>query len=48
MYQNLKRACRAIVFAHQAFCFVALSLSSPLCFRKVPKDSIENASVVFA
>ena len=34
MYQNLKRTCRAIVFVHKAFCFVALSL--PSRFRKVP------------
>ena len=36
MYQNLKRTCRVIVFAHKAFCVVALSSPSPWCFRKVP------------
>ena len=35
MYQNLKRTCRAIIFAHKAFCFVAMSLMSLSCFHKV-------------
>ena len=36
MYLNIKRTFRAIVFDHLAFYFVALSLPSPSCFRKVP------------
>ena len=39
MYQNVKRtcrACRAIVFAHQTYCFVASSLPSASSFRKLP------------
>ena len=49
MYENLKRTCRAIGFAYKAFCFVARSLSSPLCFRKVPivmKDSQEKTLAI--
>ena len=30
MYQNVKRTCRAIVFAHHTYCFAALSLPSSL------------------
>ena len=29
MYQNVKRTCRAIVFAHLTYCFAAFSLPSP-------------------
>ena len=39
MYQNVKRtcrACRAIVFADQTYCFVASSLPSASSFRKLP------------
>lgn len=40
MYQNAKRTCKAIVFAHQTYCFVAflLPLPSPSSFRKLPND----------
>ena len=33
MYQNVKRTCRAIVFAHLTYCFAALSL--PLSLIKL-------------
>ena len=36
MYQNLKSTCRAIVFAQEAFCSVAMSLPLPSRFRRVP------------
>ena len=36
MYQNVKRTCRAIVFAHYTYCFVALSLPSPSSLLKLP------------
>ena len=36
MYQNVKRMCRAIVFAPSTYCFVALSLSSPSSLLKLP------------
>ena len=42
MYQNVKRmcrACRAIVFAHLTYCFVASSLPSASSFRKLPNIS---------
>ena len=42
MYQNVKRtcrACRAIVFSHKTYCFVASSLLSASSFRKL---SISN------
>ena len=35
MYQNVKRTCRAIVFAHQTYCFAALSLPSPSSLIKL-------------
>ena len=38
MHQNVKRTCRAIVFAHQAYCFAVLSLPSPLSLLKLPND----------
>ena len=39
MYQNVKRKCRAIVFAHQAYCFAALSLPSPLLKLPIGKKT---------
>ena len=36
MYQNVKRMCRAIVFAHEAHSFVAFSLPAPSSFLKLP------------
>ena len=52
MYQNLKRtcrACRAIVFAHKTYCFVASSLLSALLFRKLSNVGGRRlCSVVFA
>ena len=36
MYQNVKRTCRAIVFTHQAHCFVAFSLPLPSSLLKLP------------
>ena len=35
MYQNVKRTCRAIVFAHLTYCFATLSLPSPLSLLKL-------------
>ena len=40
MYQNVKRTCRAIVFAHQVYCFAALSLPSPLSLLKLPNVAV--------
>ena len=39
MYQNVKRTCRAIVFAHLTYCFAALSLPSPSSLLKLPIDA---------
>ena len=38
MYQNFKRTCRAIVFAHETHCFAALSLPSPSSLLKLPNE----------
>ena len=40
MYQNVKRMCRAIVFAHLTYCFAALSLPSPSSLLKLPNNRI--------
>ena len=40
MYQIVKRTCRAIVFAHKAYCFVALSLPLPSSFLKIPNSLV--------
>ena len=42
MYQNVKRTCRAIVFAHLTYCFVASSLSSASSFRKLPSKEFKK------
>ena len=42
MYQNVKRACRAIVFAHETYCFAALSLPSPSSLLKLPNHKHET------
>ena len=36
MYQNVKRTCRGVVFAHQSRCFVPFSLPSPSWLLKFP------------
>ena len=36
MYQNLKRTRKAIVLAHQTYCFVAFSLPLPSSLLKFP------------
>ena len=43
MYQNVKRTCRAIVFAHQVYCFAALSLPLPSSLLKLPNTSYDYA-----
>ena len=43
MYTNVKRTCRAIVFAHQTYCFVAWSLPSASSFRKLPNRELKHA-----
>ena len=42
MYQNVKRTRRAIVFAHETYCFAALSLppSSLLKLPSIPRARI--------
>ena len=40
MYQNVKRTCRAIVFAHQIYCFVASSLPSASSFHRRSRHRI--------
>ena len=45
MYQNEKRTCRAIVFAHYTYCFVASLLPSAASFRKLPIDSLFPSSL---
>ena len=45
-YQNLKRACRAKVFLHSAYCFAALTLPSPSSLLKVSFFS-GNADAIF-
>ena len=47
MYQNVKRTCstcRAIVFAHLTYCFVASSLPSASSFRKLPMIGLPTGS----
>ena len=45
MYQNVKRTCRAIVFAHKTYCFAALSLPSPSSLLKLPNSPIDVVSM---
>ena len=40
-YQNVKRTCRAAVFAHQTYCFAALSLPSSL--HKLPNKPVRRS-----